>query len=102
MSLKKYLGVEKIELLKYKIESSMGIQLKILPPQLISENQLREQEETGNQKGFVIVITVKAKTEAKKLYVSGLCFDKLIRVMEKYWEARQSSVCITCYDIGHK
>ena len=88
--------------MKREVESSTGIQLKTLPRWLISEDRLREQQETGNKRGSAIVITVKGETEAKKLCASGLCFGGLIRVVEKFWEAGPSSVCMTCCGIGHE
>ncbi len=84
------------------MESSTGIQLKTLPRWLISEERLREQQETGNKRGSAIVITVKGETEAKKLCASGLRFGGVIKVVEKYWEAGPSSVCMACCGIGHE
>ena len=43
MSLKRYLGGGKIEVLKREVELSTDIQLKALPHWLISKNRLREQ-----------------------------------------------------------
>ena len=43
MSLDRYLGERKMELLKQEVESSTGIQLKTLPHWLINENRLRKQ-----------------------------------------------------------
>ena len=70
MSFEKYLGEGSMELLKRKVESSTGIQLKSLLWWLINKDRLREQQET-RKRGSVIVITVKGETEAKKLYASG-------------------------------
>ena len=101
MSLERYLGEGKMELLKREVESSTGIQLKTLPRWLISEDRLREAQTTGNKRGSAIVITVKGETEAKRLCASGLRFGGLVRMVEKFWEAGPSSVCMTCCGIGH-
>ncbi len=90
-----------MELLKREIESSTGIQLKCLPRWLINKNRLKEQQETG-KRGSAIVITVQGEAEAKKLCASGLRFGGVVKVVEKYWEARPGSVCMTCCDIGHE
>lgn len=102
MSLERYLGEGKMELQKREVESSTGIQLKMLPRWLISENRLRKQQESGNKRGSAIIITVKGETEAKQLCASGLRFGGVVRVVEKYWEAGPSSVCMTCCGIGHE
>ncbi len=102
MPLERYLGEGKMELLKREVESSTGIQLKTLPRWLINEDRLREVQTNGNKRGSAIVITVKGEVEAKKLCASGLRFGGLIRVVEKYWEAGPSSVCMTCCGIGHE
>ena len=101
MSLERYLGEGYMELLKCEVESSTGIQLKSLPRWLINENRLKEQQETG-KRGSAIVITVKGEAEAKKLCASGLRFGGVVRVVERYWEAGPSSVCMTCCGIGHQ
>ena len=101
MSLERYLGEGYMELLKREVESSTGIQLKSLPCWHINENRLKEQQETG-KRGSAIVITVKREAEAKKLCASGHRFGRVVRVVERYWEAGPSSVCITCCDIGHQ
>ena len=102
MPLERYLGEGKMELLKREVESSTGIQLKTLPRWLISEDRLRQAQITGNKRGSAIVITVKGETEAKKLCAAGLRFGGFTRVVEKYWEAGPSSVCMTCCGIGHE
>lgn len=88
-------------LLKRKVESSTGIQLKSLPRWLINEDQLREQQHDG-KKGSATVFKIKGQTEAKHLYVSGLRFGAITRVAERYWEPEPSSVCMTCCGIGHE
>jgi len=101
MSLERYLGEGSMELLKREVESSTGIQLKALPRWLINESRLREQQEAG-KRGSAIVITVKGEAEAKKLCASGLRFGGVVRVVERYWEAGPSSVCMRCCGIGHE
>ena len=101
MPLERYLAAGSMELLKREVESSTDIQLKALPRWLINENRLREQQETGNKRGSAIVITVKGDAEAKKLCASGLRFGGVVRVVERYWEAGPSSVCMICCGIGH-
>lgn len=49
MCLEKYLGEEKMELLKREVELSAGIQLKIPLHWLISKDQLRQAQITGNE-----------------------------------------------------
>ena len=102
MPLNRYLGEGKMELLKREVESATGIQLKTLPRWLISENRLKEQQESSNKQGSAIVITVSSESEAKKLCASGLRFGGVVKVVEKYWESGPSSVCMTCSGIGHE
>lgn len=40
---------------------------------------------SDNKRGLVIIITIKWKSKAKHLYLFGLWFGKIIRVIEKYW-----------------
>lgn len=47
-----------MELLKCKVESSTVIQLKAFSRWLINKYRLRKQQETGNKRGFDIIITV--------------------------------------------
>ncbi len=102
MFLERYLEEGNMGLLKREVESSTGIKLKTLPRWLIGEYRLKEQQETGTKRGSVIVITVKRESEEKQLCASGLRFVEVIRVVEKYWKARPSSLCMTFYDIGHE
>lgn len=102
MSLERYLGAGKMELLKREVESSTVIKLKAHPRWLISENRLRKQQKSGNKRGSAIVITVKGEAKAKKLCALGLRFRGLVKVVEKYWEAGLSLVCMTCCWIGHE
>lgn len=87
--------------MRREVESSTRIQLKTLPRWLINEDRLREQQDDGKQ-GSAIVITVRGETEAKHLCASGLRFGGVTRVVERYWEAGPSSVCMTCCGIGHE
>ena len=48
MPLKRYLGERKMELLKWEVKLSTGIQLKTLPRWLINKDQLREVQMIGN------------------------------------------------------
>lgn len=102
MPLERYLREGSMDLLKREVESSTGIQPKARPRWLINENCLREQQETGNKRGSAIVITVKGEAKAKKLCASGLRFGGVIRVVERYWEAGPSSVCMICCGIGYQ
>lgn len=97
----RYFGEAKIELLCGEIESSTGIKLKTTPRWLISEAQLEERLETANGKGSAIVITVGNDADASKLCAKGLRFGGAPKVVERYWEAGPSSVCMTCSGIGH-
>ena len=101
MSLARYLGEGKMEVLCREIESSTGIQLKTVPCWLISESQLEKRLESGTGRGSAIVITVGTSEEASKLCSGGLRFGGALKVVEKYWEARPSSVCLSCAGIGH-
>ena len=74
MPLERYLGEGKMELLKREVESSTGVQLKI-PRWLILESRLRERQESGNNRGSAIVITVANNSEATHLCAKGLRFD---------------------------
>lgn len=91
-----------MKLLIREVESATGIQLKLTPQWLISKNRLREQQEISNKRGSAIVITVSSESEAKKLCASGLHFGGMSKVVEKYWEAGPSSVCMTCCGISHE
>lgn len=82
MPLKRYLGEEKMELLKREVKSSTSIQLNTLTRLLINEDQLREAQITGNKRDSVIVITVKRNVEAKRLCILRLRFGDIIRMVE--------------------
>ncbi len=102
MSLERYLGPGKMELLKREVESSTGIALKTMPRWLINEERLKEQQELNNKHGSAIVITVSSESEAKQLAASGLRFGGTIKKVEKYWDTGLGSVCLRCCGIGHE
>ena len=102
MPLERYLSEGKIKLLKQKVESSMGIQLKTLPRWLISEDRLGQAQITRNKWGSAIVIIEKGESESKKLCASDLRFSVFTRVVEKSWEAGPSSICMPCCGMGHE
>ena len=101
MSLARYLGEEKMELLRREIELSTGIQLKTLPRWLINETRPEERLESGSRRGSAIVITVGNSAEASKLCSKGLRFGGALKVVGKYWEAGPGSVCMSCPGVGH-
>lgn len=101
MPLMRYLGEGKMELLCREIESSTGIRLETIPRWLINEERLEKRLESGNGRGSAILITVGTEIEASKLFAKRLRFGGAPKMVEKYWEARPSSVCMTCLGIGH-
>ena len=90
-----------MEVLYREIKSSTGIQLKTVPRWLVSESRLDERLESGTRRGSAIVITVGTSEEAAKLCSKGLRFGGALKVVEKYWEARPGSVCLSCAGVGH-
>lgn len=56
---------------------------------------------SGDGRGSAIVITVGNEAEASKLCANGLRFGGVPKMVEKYWEAGPSSVCMTCSGIGY-
>lgn len=72
--------------MKQKVKLSTGILLKIVLFWLINKDQLKKAQTTRTKQGSAIVITIKEKTKAKKLYTLGLYFEILIKVVEKYWK----------------
>ena len=80
---------------------STRIRLKTTPRWLINEKRLEERLEFGNGRGLAIVITVGNKAKASKLCTTKLQFGRTFKMVEKYWEAGPSSVCMTCLGIGH-
>ena len=97
----RYLREGRIEVLCQEIESSTGIKLKTILRWLISEVRLKKRLETGNGRGSAIVITVGNEADISKLCAKRLRFGGAPKVVEKYWEAGPSFVCITCSGIGH-
>lgn len=73
-----------------------------MPRRLISETCLREQQENNNKQGSAVIITVSGETEAKRRYALGLLFGGIVKIVEKYWESRLNSVCMTYCRIGHE
>lgn len=100
MSLKKYLDKKSMELLKYKVEFSIGIKLKSFSRQVINKDQLRKQQKTRKQRSAIVII-VKGKVEVKKLCALDLQFRGAIKRVEKYWDTKPGMVGMTCYDIGY-
>lgn len=68
MPLGKYFKEEKIELLFCKIESFIGIKLKIKLWWLINETRLEERLKSSNKKELAIVMTVRNSIKAFQLY----------------------------------
>ena len=101
MPLLRYFGEGRMEILSREIESSTGIKLKTTPRWLIGEARIEERLDNGNERGSAIVITVGSEEEVSKLCANGLRFGGVPKVVEKYWEAGPSSVCMTCSGIGH-
>ncbi len=102
MSLERYLGPEKLELLRREVEFSTGILLKTMPHWFIGEDRLKVQQEESNKWGSAIVIIVSSEYEAKQLIANGLCFGGAVKKVEKYWDAEPKSVCLKCCRIGHE
>ena len=94
MSLARYLREGKIEVFSRKIESSTGIQLKTVPRWLISESWLEKQLESGTGKKSAIVITVGTSKKTSKLCSRGFRFGGALKLVEKYWEAGPSLICL--------
>lgn len=87
MFLEQYLGEGKMELFKQKVESSTRMQLKITLQWLIQENRLRERQESDNNQGSAIVITIANAFDVAYLYARGLRFGRALKVVQKYQEA---------------
>lgn len=90
-----------MEVLCREIKSSMGLQLKTLLCQLISESRLEKYLESGIGRGSIIVITVGTSEEVAKLCFKGLRFRGALKVVENDWEARLGLVCLSCSGVGH-
>lgn len=84
MSLERYLGLGKLELLRREVESSTKILLKTMPRWLIGKDRLKVQQEQSNKWGLAIVITVSSEYEAKQLIANGLRFRGAVKKVEKY------------------
>lgn len=91
-----------MELLKKEVKMAIGMELKSVFQCLINENRPREQQEFSIKCGSAIVITVRNKAKAKRLNALGLRFGGIVKIVEKYWESRPSSVRKTCCGIVHK
>lgn len=63
---------------------------------------MKKLQKFDNKRGSAIVITVSGKTEAKKLYTSGLQFGGVVKVVEKNEKSRPSLVYMTFCGIGHE
>ncbi len=68
---------------------------------MTNEARLEERLDSGNGRGSAIVITVENSTEASRLCSKRLRFGGALKVVEKYWEAEPSSICISCVGIRH-
>ena len=73
-----------------------------MPRWLINKNRLKKQQKKGNRRRFVIVITVSNKIEVKRLLTNGLCFGKVVKKIEKYWEAGQGLLYMRYSRINNK
>ena len=101
MSLAKYLGEGKMEVLYQEIESSIEIQLKIIPYWLISKSWLEEYLKSRNRRKSAIVITVKNNKKASRLCSKELRFGETLKVVKKYWEVGFGSIYMSCAGISH-
>ena len=101
MPLTFYFGEGRMKVLSWEIKSSIEIKLKTISRWLISKAWLEERLDTGNGRGSPIVITVCSKEDVSKLCTKELRFGEALKVEEKYWEAKPSSICMTCSGIGH-
>lgn len=57
--------------------------------------------ETDNKRGSAIIIIVGNEVEALQLCVKGLKFGRAPKIVEKYWKAGPSFICMACSDIVH-
>lgn len=102
MSLERYLGLGKLELLRREVESSTSILLKIMFYWLINKNCLKEQQDKDIKQRSAIVITVSNKIKAKWVITNGLWFREAIKKMKKYWDVRLGSISMKCCRIVHE
>ena len=65
------------------------------------QNSTRKRLESGNGRGFAIVIKVQNSIKALKLCFKGLRFEKALKIVEKYWKAGPGLVYMYCVDVGH-
>lgn len=101
MSLIRYLGEGKIEILYWEFESLRDIKLKTAPSQLISESRLEKRLESSTIGKSAIFITVGTSKKVAKLCSKRLRFEGALKVVEKYQEARSSLVYLSCVRVGH-
>lgn len=101
MSLARYFGERKMELLSGKIEFLTKIKLKTTPHWLINKARLEKHLESGDGRGSAIVIIVRNSIETSQLYSKELRFGGTLKVVEKYWEAELLSICMSCTEIRH-
>lgn len=90
-----------MELLQQEIKSLMRILLKTMPCWLISETRVEKRLKSRTRRGLAIVITVRNSAEALILCAKGSRFEEVLKMVEKYWEARPSSVCMSYTEVGH-
>lgn len=83
MSIARYLGEGKIEILCREIEFSITIHLKTLSCWLINKIQLEKRLESGNRRRSAIVIKVENGLKASKFYFKGLRFERVLKVVKK-------------------
>lgn len=68
MFIKKYLGKNKIELLKQKIKLLMDIELKLFPCLLIFKDQLKNMEAAKKQSPIIIIMIKKKQIQKSYIY----------------------------------
>lgn len=66
-----------------------------------NEKSLKEWLESRNRKKSAIVVIIETRIEASKHYAKRLRFGRASKVVDKYWQAGPSSICITCLGISH-
>lgn len=50
---------------------------------------------------MAIVIIVENGTKVSILCAKNLRFEKILKIVEKYWEVGPSLICINCARVGH-
>lgn len=68
---------------------------------LIYKNKLREKQELGNNRHFAIGNTITNVFNIAYLCVKGLRFERILKIVDKYLEARLELICFIYYSIGH-